>query len=105
MPIIASAKKRVRTARKATVRNSKTKRSLKSAIKLFAKTPSTKSMSSVHSELDRAVKKGVIHKNKAARIKSNAARKAKSGGVKPAKSVKKTAPAKKTATKKTASKK
>ena len=37
MPIIKSAKKRVRTAEKAAIRNSKTKRSLKSAVKAFQK--------------------------------------------------------------------
>ncbi|HMH31173.1 MAG TPA: 30S ribosomal protein S20, partial [Methylomirabilota bacterium] len=41
MPIIKSAKKRVRTAKKATIRNSKTKRSLKTALKSFAKTPTS----------------------------------------------------------------
>ena len=37
MPIIKSAKKRVKVANKAAVRNSKTKRSLKTAIKAFGK--------------------------------------------------------------------
>jgi ribosomal protein S20 len=107
MPIIKSAKKRVRVARKATVRNSKTKRSLKSALKLFAKSPSSKSHSSAQSNLDKAVKKGVIHKNKAARLKKQASKKAKAAGVKStAKSTtKKAAPAKKTAAKKPAAKK
>ncbi|MEK7594166.1 MAG: 30S ribosomal protein S20 [Patescibacteria group bacterium] len=106
MPIIKSAKKRVKTARKAAVRNSKTRRTLKSAIKLFTKSPTSKSHSSVQSGLDKAVKKGVIHKNKAARLKSRAAKKAKAAGVKPAKATaKKAAPAKKTAAKKPAAKK
>ena len=105
MPIIASAKKRVRTTRKATVRNSKTKRSLKSALKAFTKSPSNKSISSAQSQLDRAAKKGVIHKNKAARLKSHAAKKAKAAGVKPSKVVKKAAPAKKSTAKKSAAKK
>src|SRR5690348_15391923 len=100
MPIIKSAKKRVRTARKAAVRNSKTKRSLKSALKLFAKSPSSKSHSSVQSQVDKAAKKGVIHKNKAARLKSRAAKKAKAAGVKPAKTTKKAVPAKKSTAKK-----
>jgi ribosomal protein S20 len=106
MPIIKSAKKRVRTANKAAVRNSKTKRSLKSALKLFAKSPSAKSHAGAQSNLDKAVKKGVIHKNKAARLKKKAAAKAKAAGVKPAKATaKKAAPAKKTAAKKPAAKK
>jgi len=107
MPIIKSAKKRVRTARKAAVRNSKTKRDLKSALKLFIKSPSSKSHAQAASALDKAAKKGVIHKNKAARLKRRAAARAKAAGVKPGKAAtaKKAAPAKKPATKKPAAKK
>jgi small subunit ribosomal protein S20 len=106
MPIIKSAKKRVRTARKASVRNSKTKRGLRNAFKVFGSSPSAKSHSSVQSNVDKAAKKGVIHKNKAARLKRQAAKRAKAAGVKHSKSVaKKAAPVKKTATKKPAAKK
>jgi small subunit ribosomal protein S20 len=113
MPIIKSAKKRVRTARKAAIRNSKTKRGLREALKAFSAKPDTTSHSSVQSNLDKAVKKGIIHKNKAARLKKQAAAKAKSAGVKPAKAaakkaaspVKKAAPAKPVAEKKPVAKK
>src|SRR5437762_13072539 len=106
MPIIKSAKKRVRTATKAAVRNSKTKRSLRVALKNFAKTPSFKSLSSAQSNLDKAVKKGVVHKNKAARLKRQAAARAKAAGVKPVKAAAKAAASKaKPAPKKTAAKK
>ncbi|HVA11545.1 MAG TPA: 30S ribosomal protein S20 [Candidatus Dormibacteraeota bacterium] len=105
MPIIASAKKRVRTTRKATVRNSKTKRSLKGALKVFAKSPSGKSISAAQSQIDRAAKKGVIHKNKAARLKSQAAKRAKAAGVKSTKATKKAAPAKRVTAKKSTAKK
>ncbi len=90
MPIIASAKKRVRTTHKAATRNRKTKRGLRAALKVFTKSPSTKSATALQGHLDRAAKKGVIHKNKAARLKSQAAAKAKASGVKPAKTAKKT---------------
>ena len=100
MPIIKSAKKRVRVAQKAGARNSKTRRNFKSALKLFAKKPTAQSLSETQSKLDTAAKKGVIHKNKAARLKKRAAAKAKATGVKPAK-----ATAKKTAAKKPAAKK
>jgi len=107
MPIIKSAKKRVRTARKAAVRNGKTRRNMRTALKAFGNSPSAKSHSSAQSTLDQAVKKGVIHKNKAARLKRQAAKRAKSAGVKPAKAVKKAtaAPEKKAPTKKPATKK
>ena len=85
MPIIKSAKKRVRTARKAAVRNSKTRRNLRTALKAFSASPSSKAHSSVQSNIDKAAKKGVIHKNKAARLKKRAAAKAKAAGVKPGK--------------------
>ncbi|MGH7240908.1 MAG: 30S ribosomal protein S20, partial [Candidatus Saccharimonadales bacterium] len=42
MPIIKSAKKRVKVAKKATIRNSKTKRSLKTALKAFTAKPEGK---------------------------------------------------------------
>lgn len=107
MPIIKSAKKRVRTARKAAVRNSKTRRSLRDALKSFTKAPSAKGHSAAQSNLDKAVKKGVIHKNKAARLKKQAAKRAKAAGIKPTKTTaKKAAPApKKAAPKKPVAKK
>ena len=96
MPIIKSAKKRVRVATKAAIRNSKTKRSLKTAMKSFVKKASPETHSEAQSNLDKAVKKGIMHKNKAARLKKQAAAQAKAAGVKPA-AAKKAAPAKKPA--------
>lgn len=107
MPIIKSAKKRVKVARKATVRNAKTKRSLKESIKAFIAKPSAKAQSEAQSNLDKAVKKGVISKQKAARKKSQLATKAKTAGVKPASASKKATakPAVKKTTTKPAAKK
>lgn len=105
MPIIKSAKKRVKVARKAAVRNSKTKRSLKSALKIFGKSPSAKTQSTVQSNVDKAVKKGVIHKNKAARLKKKAAAQAKAAGVKTSKAAPKKPATKKPVAKKPAAKK
>jgi len=96
MPIIKSAKKRVRVASKAAIRNSKTKRSLRAAIKAFHTDINAKNTDSAQSALDIAVKKGVIHKNKAARKKKQLAAKAK---------LAKATPEKKTAVKKAAAKK
>lgn len=98
MPIIKSAKKRVRVTQKAATRNSKTKRSLKSAVKAFHASltgnsaKSGEKLNKAQSEIDKAAKKNVIHKNKAARKKSQLAKAAKAAGAKPA--------AKKTTTKK-----
>lgn len=111
MPIIKSAKKRVRTAKKAAVRNSKTKRTLKGAVKAFHAAitggkDSKKAHSSAQSAIDKAAKKGVMHKNKAARKKSQLAKAAKAAATKPAaKATKKAAPKKATTAKKTTAKK
>lgn len=110
MPIIKSAKKRVRTANKAAVRNSKTKRSLKTALKAFHKAVSgSKDVTAEHrkaqSALDLAGKKHVMHKNKVARKKRQLSKAAKAAGVNPHSATKKTAPAKKVTSKKTSAKK
>jgi len=97
MPIIKSAKKRVKTTRKATVRNAKTKRSLRTSLKSFLKKPTAASKSKAESNLDKAHKKGLVHKNKVARKKRQLAKASKSAGVKPTtkKVVAKKAPVKK----------
>ncbi len=108
MPIIKSAKKRVRTATKAATRNSKTKRTLREAIKSFHASITGNNANSAQSAIDLAVKKGVISKNKAARKKAQLARAAKAAGVKPASKTKTSAPKKaaaKPAAKKTVAKK
>ncbi len=99
MPIIKSAKKRVKTARHAASRNLRTKRSLKAAIKAFTTKVSGDNHKKAQSTLGKAVKKGVIHKNKAARKQRQLAAAAKKAGT-----LKKAAPAKKTAAKKAATK-
>jgi len=118
MPIIKSAKKRVRISTKQGIRNSKTKKSLRTSLKALADAiTSSKGVTEAHGEaqsaIDIAVKKGVISKNKAARNKSriNARAKAansdKTTSSKPAtkKAAAKKPVAKKTATKKTTAKK
>ncbi|MDQ3093625.1 MAG: 30S ribosomal protein S20 [bacterium] len=116
MPIIKSAKKRVRVAKKASVRNSKTKRTLRGALKDFhAAVTGKKGVSSAgskaQSNIDKAVKKGLVSKKRAARKKSQLSRGAKASGAKvekrsaPRKTVAKKASVKKAATKKPAAKK
>lgn len=106
MPIIKSAKKRVRLSRKAASRNAHTKRSLKSSLKAFAGKADTKTQAASQSAIDTAVKKGIIHKNKAARLKKRLSAQAKAAGVKPAKkTVTKAGLAKKPAAKKSPAKK
>jgi small subunit ribosomal protein S20 len=111
MPIIKSAKKRVKVTKKATVRNAKTRRSLREALKAFnnaiktGKTESiTKAKSSAEQAIDKAAKKNVIHKNKAARKKQQLSKAAKASSTSKPKATKK-AVTKKTTTKKPAAKK
>ncbi len=99
MPIIKSAKKRVRVAKKAAIRNSKTKRNLKASLKAFITKPSHNSQAKAQSKIDTALKKGYIHANKAARLKKRLAAQAKAAKVKP---VGATKPAAKKTTTKTA---
>jgi ribosomal protein S20 len=119
MPIIKSAKKRVKVARKATVRNVKTKKGLRTALKAFhaavtgKSTKTSEAKSKAQSALDKAAKKKVMHKNKVARKQKQLAAAAKKAGVKvtatkkaATKPVAKKAPAKKAAApKKAAAKK
>jgi ribosomal protein S20 len=117
MPIIKSAKKRVRTARKATVLNVGVKRALKAAQKDLrqaiakgSKTALADHQKKVQSALDKAVKKNIMSKHKAARKKRQLVAQVRAaGGTNPAKVVKaplkKTLPKQKPATKVTASKK
>lgn len=103
MPIIKSAKKRVRTAASASARNAKTKRSMREAIKAFTKAIASGNAKTIAetektaiSAIDQAAKKAVIHKNKAARKKAQLAAQAKTAGAKPTKSTPKKTPAKAT---------
>lgn len=95
MPIIKSAIKRVKQAAARNERNVATKRAIKQAVKAFEAKPSAETLSKAQSEIDKAVKKNLIHKNTAARRKANLAKAAKAANVK-------LAAAKKPATKKPA---
>lgn len=70
MPIIKSAKKRVRTAKRNYAQNLKYKNAMKKAISDYTKKPSKKKLSRAFSKIDKAAKINLIHKNKAARLKS-----------------------------------
>lgn len=82
MPNIKSAAKRVKTARARALRNASTKSSVRTAVKRYeaqlaqgdpgaAEAALRKAISAV----DKAAKKGVIHKNQAARRKSRLSKK------------------------------
>ena len=82
MPIIKSAVKRMRQTAKRRERNVGIKKDIKGAVKAFVAEPSAKNLSKAQSELDKAVNKGLIKKNTAARRKASLAAAAKKAGVK-----------------------
>lgn len=111
MPIIKSAIKRARQSIKRRSHNLQVKRlvnadikAVHTAIEVGEKTEIATSLSAAYSEIDRAVKKGTLHKNTAARRKSQLAMHVAKAEAAPAevKEEKKKAPAKSTAAKKTA---
>jgi ribosomal protein S20 len=101
MPIIKSAIKRAKQTLKRRERNIGIKKDVKTAVKAFIAAPSAKTLATAQSEIDTAVKKGLIKKNTAARRKSALSKIAKKAGVKLETAAKKPAvkatPAKKTA--------
>lgn len=78
MPIIKSAIKKMHQDIRRTRENKHITDSMKEAIRTYRKSPSAKNLQTAYSALDRAVKKRVIHKNRAARLKSRLATKIKS---------------------------
>lgn len=71
MPIIKSAKKALRQSEKKKGLNDQLRRNIREAVRVLRKNPTLKALQSVYSTLDRAVKQHIIHKNRAARLKSN----------------------------------
>lgn len=70
MPIRASAKKKLRQDKKRRIRNRDVLEKMKKALRIARTKPTPKNLASAASSIDTAAKKGVIHKNKAARLKS-----------------------------------
>jgi ribosomal protein S20 len=106
MPIIKSAIKRMKQTAKRRERNIGIKRDIKTATKAFMAKPTAEGLSAAQSELDTAVKKGLLKKATASRRKSSLAKVAKEAGVKLSTTKKATKPAaKSTSTTKTSTKK
>lgn len=114
MPVTKSAKKALRTATRRREENLSQKTAYKSSLKAVRKAAGSKEaatlMSKAQSTLDKAAKNGTIHPNKAARLKSRAAKLLTTSGTpaekaaKPAKAKTSTAKAKTSTKKTTASK-
>lgn len=74
MPVIKSAIKKLRQDKKREKRNSILENKLKDLVKKVKKNPTEKLLKEVFSLADKAAKNHIIHKNKAARIKSSIAK-------------------------------
>lgn len=74
MPIIKQAGKKLRHDRKRALQTAGVRRTLRQLIKKTRTSPTAKNLSAVFGALDKAAKHHVIHKNRAARLKSRLTR-------------------------------
>ncbi|OIP57136.1 MAG: 30S ribosomal protein S20 [Candidatus Levybacteria bacterium CG_4_10_14_0_2_um_filter_36_16] len=77
MPVIKSAIKKQRKDKKRTVHNSKLRKTLEEKLKKVKKSSTPTSVAATISLIDKAVKKNLIHKNKASRLKAKLTKMAK----------------------------
>lgn len=77
MPIIKSAKKKIRSDKRKQARNRQFKSTVKTAVKVARKDLTPANLKAAQKLLDKAVSARLIHKNKAARLKSRMAKRAK----------------------------
>lgn len=91
MPVIKSAKKKLKQDKKREKRNDFYRVSLQKALKDVEKAPSLPKISQVVKLIDKLAKKNLLHKNKAGRLKSKLSKlvKPKTPAKKPLKTAKK----------------
>jgi len=75
MPVTKQAIKKVRQDKRKTAINLKVKQAFKKAVRDFERKRTAESLRAVYRAADRAAKVNVIHKNRAARIKSRLSKK------------------------------
>jgi len=74
MPVIKSAKKKLRADKKRTLLNKVVKSNVKELMKKAKALKSEKAVKEAFKAIDKAAKKNIFHKNKAARFKSTLAK-------------------------------
>jgi small subunit ribosomal protein S20 len=74
MPVTKTAKRAFRSSRRKEAVNKKVIQAVDIAVRVTKKKPSKESLQKAYSALDKGVKKKILHKNKAANIKSALAR-------------------------------
>lgn len=77
MPVLKSSKKALKVAKRRRAENDSLRKALREAIKILRANPTQGSLKKVYSLLDRAAKKHLVHKNRAARLKSKYSKLAK----------------------------
>jgi small subunit ribosomal protein S20 len=82
MPVIKSARKKLRQDKKRQKRNNEVKLAFRDAIKVAQKSKTADKVTKAVKLTDKAVKSKLIHKNKAARIKSRLSKLVKSSPAK-----------------------
>jgi len=70
MPVIKSAKKKLKQDKKRTAQNQIVRDVLKNTLKNARKSKTAKTVQDAVKAIDKAAKQNIIHKNKAARLKS-----------------------------------
>lgn len=70
MPVTKTAKRALRSSNQKKIVNSKIQTNLEISLRMAKKTKNKKDIIKAQSLADRAAKKGLIHRNKAARVKS-----------------------------------
>ncbi|MBI4066256.1 30S ribosomal protein S20 [Candidatus Gottesmanbacteria bacterium] len=70
MPVTNQAKKKLRRDRLREVHNARIRRLVRDAIKAVRRRPTPKALSLAFTALDKSIKRNIVHKNKAARLKS-----------------------------------
>jgi small subunit ribosomal protein S20 len=74
MPILPNAKKALRSSQRKAKVNKKLRSRVKTTFDKLKAEPNQENLEECHSAIDKAVKKGIYHKNKGARLKSKAAK-------------------------------
>lgn len=74
MPILKNAKKALRVSKRKAEQRRPIKSKVKTVLDAVKKAPSAKTVSTAFSAIDRAVKRNILHKKKAARLKSQVSR-------------------------------
>jgi len=70
MPILPSAKKALRVSERKQIINTRVRSKMRNAMKAFITEPSIENLKTAYSQIDRAVKQNLLHRNTAARRKS-----------------------------------